>query len=197
MNPSPTQPDRTLLHTRQVVCRGYRRSDGLYDIEGQMQDISAEGTEMPFVIVEAGGRIHDMLIVMTVDAGQVIHRVEARTSVGPTPFCAQINAAYARLAGIRIGAGFRAAVKARVGGVAGCTHLTELLGPLATTALQTLMADARARRPWRVVKEDTTPLAKPWIVDTCHAYRTGGDGVDVIWPAHRRIVQNDPDKAQG
>ena len=34
-----SQPqDRELLHSRDIVLRGYRRSDGLYDIEAQLTD---------------------------------------------------------------------------------------------------------------------------------------------------------------
>ena len=39
-------------------------------------------------------------------------------------------------------------VKSRLSGPKGCTHLTELLGPIATTAIQTLMG-------WR--KPDAAP----------------------------------------
>lgn len=35
--PTATAP-RRLAHTRQIVCSGYVRDDGLYDIEARMTD---------------------------------------------------------------------------------------------------------------------------------------------------------------
>jgi len=180
------QTPRTLLHTRKIDCNGYRRADGLYDIEARMTDISANGTELPFRQIDAGGQIHDMWLIMTIDRDLVIRRMTSRTDVGATPYCAEINTAYAALEGLKIGAGFKQKAKALVAGARGCTHLTELLGPLATTAMQTIMSEWRESRPWNVMVRETTPLPKPWVIGTCHAYREDGPGADTIWPAHRR-----------
>jgi hypothetical protein len=187
MEPAPTpQPGRTLRHTRQIQCRGYLRDDGLYDIEAEMHDISGDATELPFVRVPAGGYIHQMHLSITIDADLVIRRVEARTETGPTPFCAEINAAYRQLEGLRIGSGFRQQARARLGGANGCTHLTELLAPLATTAMQTVMSVQREQMPWHAKLAGDAPVARPWILGTCHAYRIDGEAANVIWPMHRR-----------
>ncbi|WP_439672151.1 Molybdopterin-guanine dinucleotide biosynthesis protein MobB [Cupriavidus necator] len=180
------QPGRTLRHTRQIECRGYLRDDGLYDIEADMDDISADATELPFVSVPDGGFIHRMRLCMTIGADLVIRRFEARTETGPTPYCAEINAAYRQLEGLRIGGGFRQQARARLGGAKGCTHLTELLGPLATTAMQTIMSVQREQSPWHAKLAGDEPVPRPWILDTCHAYRSDGEAVNVIWPLHRR-----------
>jgi hypothetical protein len=187
METAPTpQPGRTLRHTRQIECRGYLRDDGLYDIEADLDDISADATELPLVSVPEGGLIHQMRLCMTIDADLVIRRFEARTETGPTPYCAEINAAYRQLEGLRIGGGFRQQARARLGGAKGCTHLTELLGPLATTAMQTIMSVQREQTPWHAKLAGDEPVPRPWILDTCHAYRNDGEAVNVIWPLHRR-----------
>lgn len=187
---APTPPGRTLRHTRNIRCRGYLRDDGHYDIEAEMEDLSAEASSMPFVELPAGGTLHLMTIAMTLDADMVIQHIEARTHTAPTPDCAAINAAYAALKGVRIGTGFRQEVKTRLGGVRGCTHLTDLLGPLATTALQTAMSVQRDAVPWRTRIEGDQPLPRPWIIGTCHAYRLDGEAARVIWPLHRRDPGN-------
>lgn len=185
---APQPPQRTLRHTRQIQCRGYHRADGLFDIEAEMQDTTPLPTSLPFASVPAGGQIHHMRFTMTIDAELVIRGIEARTETGPTPWCAAINAAYSALTGLRIGKGFHREAKARLGGADGCTHLTELLGPLATTAMQTVMSIQRDATPWHTKLEGLGPMAKPWILGTCHAYREGGEAAAVVWPVHRRAA---------
>ncbi|MDJ0741632.1 MAG: DUF2889 domain-containing protein, partial [Gammaproteobacteria bacterium] len=36
--PLPPPSERELVHTRRIECRGYRRDDGLWDIEGSLID---------------------------------------------------------------------------------------------------------------------------------------------------------------
>ncbi|MCY1396998.1 hypothetical protein D9M71_119860 [compost metagenome] len=133
-----TQPSRQMLHTRNVCCTGYLRSDGLFDIEGRLVDTKGIDTQMPYGVIEAGGVLHQMVICMTVDSRLQIHQVEASSEVTPTLFCTQVSDAYASLKGLLIGPGFKQQVAERVGGIQGCTHLTELLGPMAATAIQTI-----------------------------------------------------------
>ncbi|WP_363238880.1 DUF2889 domain-containing protein [Acidocella sp.] len=55
----------------------------------------------------------------------------------------------------------------RIGGVAGCTHLRELLQPLATVSFQT-MHGIRAHTPPRRMKQNSpaSPRASPWPCST-------------------------------
>jgi hypothetical protein len=161
-------PTRRLAHTRQIVCTGYVRSDGLFDIEGRMIDTKTDHADLLFKQVPAGEAIHAMCVILTIDDQRVIRHIEARTDSAPTPYCAEINSAYARLEGVVIGAGFMKEVKARLGGTAGCTHLTELLGPVATTAIQTLMG-VGTRRTTRPSRDAASML------DACHAWRADGE----------------------
>lgn len=177
---------RSLLHERVLEFKGYAREDGLYDIEARLQDITAIATRMPFTSLPAGGAIHDMRIVMTIDADMMIQQLVAVTETGPTPYCQEINSAYARLVGLQIGRGFKQAVKARVGGVHGCTHLTELMDGLGTVAMQTLFAVKRSESARCRAQEPDAPMPRPFVVDTCHAYRMDGEAVQVVWPPARR-----------
>ena len=63
-----------------------------------------------------------------------IKEVEAVTDAGPYEICPEITANYGKLVGLKIGVGWTREVQKRVGGVHGCTHLRELLKPMATTA---------------------------------------------------------------
>jgi Protein of unknown function (DUF2889) len=174
---NPTAAERKLLHTRHVACHAYQRSDGLIDIEAEVRDITPDGTDLFFKILPAGAPIHDMRIVMTVNQNLVIQTITARMHATPTPYCPEIESAYAALAGLQIGAGWRKQVKARVGGRHGCTHLTELiLGTMATTAMQASFAIERALPDWHaLLKEDVT------AIDSCHTYRSEGEAAKILW----------------
>lgn len=173
---------RRLLHSRQVTCNGYVRSDGLYEIEGRLQDIKTDDSDMFFKYVRAGEPIHQMRLRLVIDLDLVIHDVEAFTEAGPTPYCAQINASYTQLIGLKIGSGFNKQVFQRVGASLGCTHLTELLGPMATTAFQTTFFFQHQAQQQKHANNPSAPVPRPWVIGTCHAYRTDGEAVRLIWP---------------
>ncbi|MDF3886788.1 DUF2889 domain-containing protein [Cupriavidus basilensis] len=177
---------RRPLHTRTITCSGFLRDDGLIDIEGEMQDISSAGTDLIFKRVPPGGAIHHMRLTITIDRDMVIHDVAARILAGPTEYCPEIESAYAGLKGLQIRGGFRKQVKAVVGGVHGCTHLTELLGPMATTAMQSTMAIMRAERNGRRPMDGEGLMPRPALIGSCHTYRMGSPAVEVLWPVRRR-----------
>ena len=85
---------------------------------------------------------------------------------------------FALLEGLRIGPGFHREVHRLVGGVKGCTHLVELLRPLATAAFQTLVAKRRTRETDR-----GAPPKRPMFIGTCHAHATDSPEVKRRWPA--------------
>lgn len=184
------KPDRALVHTRQITCDVYQRGDGAYEVEANMFDRKTVQAVLPFRTVAPNEKFHDMHLALTVSADLVIERVEARTGAAPTPFCKEINAAYAGLRGLRIGPGFKAQVKARVGGVNGCTHLTDMLGPIATTLVQASFARMQTAQRLREI-ENQTVVARPWVIDTCHAYRADAEAARLVWPIAKRAAQQE------
>jgi Protein of unknown function (DUF2889) len=181
MSSIPSNPStRRLVHTRRVECMGFERSDGLFDIEGRMRDTKADDADLLFKTLPAGAPLHDMRIVVTIDSELVIHRIDAHTDAAPSRFCAEINHVYRSLEGLSIGAGFMKEVRRRLTGPNGCTHLTELLGPIATTAIQTLMGRSKIT-PGETDSGDSEKVvhAHP-MTDTCHAWRAGGDVMQFV-----------------
>jgi hypothetical protein len=170
---------REHLHSRDIHCRGFRRTDGLWDIEGVLEDSKTYSFDnRDRGGIAAGEAVHRMAIRLTVDDDMRVHAAEAATEAGPFHICGDIAPRFAELVGLTIGPGWRRAVLARMAGVAGCTHLTELLlGPLTTTAMQTVFA-ARERR-----LGTADGATKPSIIDTCHALRSDGPIVAREWPA--------------
>ena len=183
---SPPAIPREHIHTRVVECRGYLRQDGLWDIEGHITDVKTYGFgnhhrgEIP-----AGAPVHDMWLRLTVDDRLTIHAVEAVTDSSPYAACPEVAPNFAGLAGLRIRPGFQAEVRKRLGGTQGCTHLVELLVPLATTAFQTVFPyRERERRLQRKAQAAPrqTPRRRPPLLDSCHAFASDGDLVKRYWP---------------
>lgn len=104
---------------------------------------------------------------MVLDPSLVIQEVIAVSEITPGSECPQVARAYESLKGLRVEPGFSRAVKERVQGVKGCTHLTELIGPMATVADQTFSAHRRSRSVGQV-----QVLA---VADSCFAFRKGAD----------------------
>jgi hypothetical protein len=175
--PLSTPAGRTPLHTRLVDCRGYRRDDGLWDIEGRVTDAKAYDFENESRgRVSAGDYVHDLSIRLTVDEDLVIHDVEAASDAFPFPACPAITPAVRKLIGLSVAPGWMRDVRRELGGTRGCTHLIELLGPVATTAYQTVF-------PTREKREAADAnRAKPGHLDTCHALASDGEAVRKHWP---------------
>lgn len=169
---------RKHIHGRRVACHGYLREDGLWDIEASLVDTKSYS----FDNVDRGGinsgePIHAMWFRLTVDDDRVVREAEAAIDAAPFAICGDIAAGFEALKGLRIAAGWRKEVRARFGGIRGCTHLTELLlGPLAAVA--NLTVGAASGRP------ATTPPPgdRPVLLDTCHALAADSPVVKREWP---------------
>lgn len=177
----PPATDRNLVHTRRIECRGFRRNDGLWDIDGSLIDTRTEGmATFGRGVINPGEHLHEMWMRMTVDAELEVVALDANTVHAPYPACPHFPERFHKLVGQRIEPGWTAKVRLLLGGRWGCTHLVELLGPLATTAVQTVYA-------WRAeagehVEDNVAPPTE--FIDTCHALAEGTEVVRRLWPDH-------------
>lgn len=177
---SPPAP-RKLIHTRTITCRGHERDDGLWDIEGHLVDTKTY--DMPSEdrdggTIKAGEHLHEMWLRLTVDTDLLVHAVEAVTDHGPYSVCPDITPSFRKLEGLSIKPGWTMKTRQLLGGVNGCTHLVELLGPVATTAFQTVYASR--------VKRDQARghHARPVLINSCHAYSESGPLVQKRFPQY-------------
>lgn len=176
--------ERSLFHERQVSCRGYRRADGLWDIEGSIVDTKTyelsfyDGRQLP-----PGEPLHEMHLRITVDDDYLIHAAEASTEHSPFGLCPEIATAYRQLVGLKIAQGFSAKVRDLFKGRGGCTHITELMGPLATTAIQTISSGKR-QLAGQLTPEQEAQMNQRSIrlIDSCHGWRSDGNPVKVRFP---------------
>ena len=137
---------REPTHSRKIHLEGYRREDGLLDIEGIITDVkSYDFPNRERGVVKAGESIHHMEVRITINDALEIVAAEAATLAGPYSVCPKATNVFDRLVGLTVGPGWNRKVRKAIGGIEGCTHITELTGPLATVAYQTLFGE-RARR---------------------------------------------------
>ncbi len=175
--PLPPPVAREELHLRRIELRGYRREDALYEVEARITDTKSQALKLDHgSVLPPGAALHDMWIRMVVDEDLVVHDIVASTDASPFEICREAIDSLAQLKGLRIGPGWSAAVKQRLAGATGCTHLTELLIPIATTAFQTL-SPVRQARPVAM-----TLQGKPAKINSCYAYASNRSVVKRRWP---------------
>ena len=165
--PLPEPAPRTLMHTRQIHCQGFKREDGLWDIEAHLTDVKTYGFDSrDRHRVEAGEPIHGMWLRLTLDTDFVVR--EVATAMDHTPFsiCSNIAPAHQKLVGEQIGAGWNRRVRELLGGTSGCTHMREMLGRMATVAIQAMFGEKR-----KDGQDSLDPTGKkPFVIDGCYSW---------------------------
>ena len=176
--PLPDSPHRTELHLRRIEMRGFRRDDGLYEIDGRVVDTKNTAVKLDGRERAAGDAIHDMWVRLVVDEHLVVRDVVAVTDASPYAACPEAVTAMRVIVGERIRAGWSMIVKEKLGGAAGCTHLMELLIPMATAAYQSL-SGVRLARPDMLDRD-----GRPVKIDSCYAYASQREIVKLRWPQY-------------
>ncbi len=176
----PSTAERKLLHTRTITCQGYERVDGKWDIDGWITDIKTyDVANIDRNGVPAGVPMHGMGLRITIDLELNIHDAVAVQDFAPYRMCPTITPSFSKLIGLNLGKGFTKAVRELVGGTKGCVHLVDLLGPMATTAYQTLdeirYADFQQR-------EQRGEAVKPFFLEACHSWATDTEVVKREFP---------------
>jgi hypothetical protein len=193
-SPSGSAIEREELHFRRIDMRGYRRSDGLYEIEGRVTD--SKPFDFPHFGyggkgVAAGEFIHDMGVRLVFDDALVVRDVETFTDRAPYPACPEGGRALQSIKGLRMTSGWSRTVRERLRGPRSCTHLMELLIPMATAAFQSLAGVPKHQ------KERRDANGRPLQIDSCHAYAATGDVVMKRWPQfHRPSGTAEPEPGQ-
>jgi len=166
--------ERELVHTRRLRLEGYKRADGLWDIEAFLSDVKSHDFHLASGVRRAGQEVHDMRVRITIDRKFNIVDALAVSDAVPYPGgCESITPEYRKLIGLNLLHGFRKQALELLGGVQGCTHLNELLGLLPTAAIQTFAGQ---------MPEATGEGRKPFQLDLCHALETSTETVRKYYP---------------
>lgn len=178
-SPFTNKSEREPIHHRQINCYSFRRKDGLWDIEGHLVDTKSYIFQNEYRgSIKPGEALHEMWLRITIDNEFIIHDAEAKTLASPYEICPSITDNYKKLIGLKIKAGWRRDINKVAGGVKGCTHLVELLSPMATTAFQALYPIISTEH------YNSNIETKPALIDSCHAYASDSPLVKTIWPKY-------------
>lgn len=174
--PDP-HPQRQLKHRRSLEVLIYRRPDDLWEVDACLQDTKTRDAQMVDGVRPAGTPLHQLRLRLLVNSQLDVLQAGSYSEWAPyAGHCADHGDAYAALAGLNLGRGFRREVVERLGGVRGCTHLTELAQVLPTAVIQGMVGEVLDPR-------GTAPGAQqPFQLDRCHALRTDGPVVQRHYP---------------
>jgi hypothetical protein len=179
---------REELHHRAIDLRFFRRADGLFDIEGRLVDRKTHPFRRQLSLNDtpAGMPLHDIMVRLVIDNTMLVHDAQAEMAATPFEICRGAEQTLAPLKGLRIGAGWMKQVRERLGGSASCTHIVELLGPMATCAFQGLAPERLAQ-----LNKPGSEKQRQAKVNSCYAYAAEREVVAQLWPhLHRKIEGN-------
>lgn len=176
----PAAADRRLEHRRTIDVQVYSRADGLWELDATIRDVKTREMLLGGRPRAPGDPIHDMLLRLVFDQRFDVLAAGSQTVWMPYPGqCDDLGDAYGRLVGLNLRQGFRQAVRERLGGVLGCTHLTELAEVLPTAAIQAFAGTV-------IDTQSGSGDRPPFQIDRCHALRSGGEVVRLHYPRWHR-----------
>jgi hypothetical protein len=182
----PAAPHRELKHRRSIDVQVFSRGQGLWDVDARLCDVKTREVMLGGKPRPAGSPIHEMLLRLVVDERFNILEAGSESPWVPYPGqCDEHGDAYAGLAGLNLMQGFRRAAMERLGGVRGCTHLTELTQVLPTAVVQAFAGEVLDTQAGG---RDGQP---PFQIDRCHALRADGPAVKTHYPRWYRPAQQD------
>ena len=169
---SEPKTNRQPLHHRLISVRGYKRDDGGFDIEGHLHDTKDLEFTVASGLRPAGSAVHSMWLRITIDRTMTIVDAEASSDEMPyAGYCDQILPKYKNLIGLALRPGFTRRVKEIFSGTRGCTHITDLIGSVATTAYQTIAGQGLQ-----------DPAKIPFQLGKCHALAVDAPAVARYYP---------------
>jgi hypothetical protein len=172
----PSAVTRNRSHTRRIAVEGWKRSDGLWDIEARLTDTKDHDYPLASGLRRQGEPVHDMWLRVTIDGDFTIRDAVAAIDAVPYPGdCDTIAPSYAQLVGLNLVRGFRRTVAGMFDTVRGCSHLSEMLNVLPSAAIQTFASEM-------LDTEGHVPGEKPFQLDRCHALESTSEAVRRYYP---------------
>jgi hypothetical protein len=172
---------RQLKHRRQIDVQIFARGHGLWEVDAVITDVKTRIANMADGPRPAGTPIHEMLLRLVVN--EKFDIVEAGSETRWMPYsghCTEHGDAYSQLVGLNLLDNFRKALRQRLGGVLGCTHITELAQVLPTAVVQAFAGDVLDTRG------NSEGARRPFQIDRCHALRSDGEVVRLHYPRWHR-----------
>ncbi|MCU0278187.1 MAG: DUF2889 domain-containing protein [Candidatus Nanopelagicales bacterium] len=167
-------------HRRSVVFDVYPADDACLEVVGRLRDErpwAQRPEDLPLV--------HDLELRATVSTTDfTVRAVEATFHTYPHSECPAIAGAYQQLVGVQVGRGWTTAMRERLGGPKGCTHLRELARAMAPVLVQAAFSARVHENPTRDGDQERLRMVLPFLSGTCHVWAPGGPGeqkLDAGW----------------
>lgn len=170
----PPPAPRMAVHTRSVLCRSFRRDDGLMEIDARFIDTRPFSYHSDFRgDCPAGSALHNLQLRVTMDRQRHIVAIASAMKSTPYTSCAGVQPNFQALVGLSLGKGFKKALYERLGGTQGCTHVIAMMEAVAGAAVQTFASNVYAPRP---AGEPAPPrvFRIEALIGTCHSYHPDG-----------------------
>ncbi|MEW5735195.1 MAG: DUF2889 domain-containing protein [Thermodesulfobacteriota bacterium] len=182
---------KTPIHRRDISIATYPLDDFKVVVEGKLNDdrlvpIYRHWDNKP----RAVGPVHGLCVRLLV--GEYPLRIldaEADMDTVPNPGCPAAAESVKKVIGEKITPGFSDRVREKIGGAAGCTHLTHLvvvMGPAALHGFWTLYA----QHPRTAPKSMEEVEGLEYLLNSCHLWTPDGPYVQELREIIRKIGEN-------
>jgi len=163
---------RDLKHNRTIKGKGYKREDGLWDIEVFLIDSKTYSFEnMHRGYISSGEPLHDMAVRLTLNDERKIIDIEAVINASPYNICPQAVENCQKLKGEYLIAGFNRKVIKTMGGEKGCRHITDLLAYAGTIATKRFGKKKLAVKLRLLLKKKLNQLKRSLQTHVLHSKR--------------------------
>lgn len=182
----PATAHRQLRHRRAIELEVFERDDGLWEVDAKLTDTKPFDLRIKTGIRPANVPLHELTLRLVVDTAFNVVDAGSHSEWVPYPgYCdkhgdqhgTEHGDAYRQLIGLNLVRGFRQAVKKKLAGVLGCTHLTELAQIVPTAVVQ-----AFAGTVFKSADDTVLQASRPFQIDRCHALRSDGEVVRIHYP---------------
>jgi len=163
------------IHTRVITVNSYEMDDGMIQIEGILTDERF----FPFYYYSRDQHLDPGIVhQMTVRLDLALPDLEVKEATAvmndvPIDGCREIETFVKKLMGLKIKPGFTRKVRALLGGVEGCLHLTNLILAMGSAALQGYWA-YHSRRREGATGERASEYDPGLLKDSCWMWREEG-----------------------
>ena len=173
---------RRLLHNRNISLKGYVRDDKLFEIEALLVDTkNYDFKNHDRGTIRKNEPIHQMKIKLVLNENLFIVDAEAETKNSPYSICKDANSNFKKIIGLQIKSGWKKEIVKLIGGISGCTHISELLSSVATAAFQTIYPYKSKQKNENKIQINQNQ-EKPLLLGTCHAFNSKSEVVKRLWP---------------
>ncbi len=160
------------VHTRSIRVETYSAGEDRVIVEGSLEDTRYQPIYTITQQRREAGRVHGMVVRLLLGGTPTkILDAEAEMPTVPMEECRTAIASVKALIGLPVVYGFSKAVKDRLGGTAGCNHLTGLVLTMGSAAVQGTAAHRGKTRP----PPEARQVMLEYVKDSCRVWRCEGE----------------------